>query len=112
MTNKTPAIIASVLTIILLVILIVLAVFTQLIALNGFSERVGTIALGVSLGCQGVGSILSVIAAARLTTRFIEKNKWSNVAAVIAAVTIAGLLGSGMSIVSIFVSLFTAEAIR
>ena len=52
MTNKTPAIIASVLTIILLVILGVVVLFTQLVALNGFSERVGTIALGVSLGCQ------------------------------------------------------------
>ena len=112
MPNRTPAIIASVLTIILLVILGVVVLFTQLVALNGFSERVGTIALGVSVGCQGIGLILSVILAARLTGRFIEKNKWGGVAAVLAAVAIAGLLGGGISIVSIFVSLFTAEAIR
>jgi hypothetical protein len=112
MTNKTPAIIAGLLTVILLVTLIVLSVFTQLIALNGFSERAGAIALGVSLGCQGIGLILSVMVAARLTGRFIDKNKWGSVASVLVAVAIACLLGGGISIVSIFVSLFTAEAIR
>lgn len=112
MTNKTPAIIASVLTIILLVILAVMVLFTQLVALNGFSERVGTIALGVSLGCQGIGLILSVIVAARLTGRFIDKNKWGSIMAVLLAVAVASLVGGGITIVSIFVSLFTAEAIR
>jgi hypothetical protein len=112
MTNRTPAIIASVLTVILLLIVTASALFTELVALNGYSERAGTIALGVSLGCQGIGLVVSVILAARLTNRFIERNKWSNFLSVTTSVVVAGLLGGGISIASIFISLFTAEALR
>lgn len=112
MPNKTPAIISAVITFILLIVISVILSFGQLVALNGFSERAGTISLVTSLICQGVGNILAVIIAWRLTIRFITKSNWSNIAAVLVSVLIGTLTGAGLTFVSMIASIFLAEQIR
>ena len=112
MPNKTPAIISAVITFILLIVISVILSFGQLVALNGFSERAGTISLVTSLICQGVGNILAAIIAWRLTIRFITKSNWSNIAAVLVSVLIGTLTGAGLTFVSMIASIFLAEQIR
>ena len=112
MPNKTPAIVSAVITFILLLIISVILSFGQLVALNGFSERAGTISLITSLICQGVGNILTVIIAWRLTNRFITKSNWSNIAAVVVSVLIGTLTGAGLTFVSMIASILLAEQIR
>ena len=105
MTNKTPAIISSILTIVLLIIFAVLSVFTQMIALNGVSERQGMMAMGISLVCQGIGLILAAISAGWISNLVITKFNWNKVLAVVVAV-IAGVLFGGMiSFVSTIISI-------
>lgn len=112
MPNKTPAIVSAVITFILLLIISVILSFGQLVALNGFSERAGTISLATSLICQGVGNILAVIIAWRLTIRFITKSNWSNIAAVLVSVLAGTLTGAGLTFVSMIASILLAEQIR
>lgn len=112
MPNKTPAIVSAVITFILLLIISVILSFGQLVALNGFSERAGTISLVTSLICQGVGNILAVIIAWRLTIRFITKSNWSNIAAVVVSVLIGTFTGAGLTFVSMIASILLAEQIR
>ena len=112
MPNKTPAIVSAVITFILLLIISVILSFGQLVALNGFSERAGTISLVTSLICQGVGNILAVIITWRLTVRFITKSNWSNLAAVVVSVLIGTFTGAGLTFVSMIASIFLAEQIR
>ncbi len=112
MPNKTPAIISAVITFILLIIISAMLSFGQLIALNGFSERVGTISLATSLICQGIGNILAVIVAWRLTIRFITKSNWSNIAATLVSALAGTLTGAGLAFIAIIVSIFLAEQIR
>lgn len=112
MPNKTPAIVSAVLTLILLIIISVILSFGQLVLLNGFSGRVASIALNASFICQGIGNILAVIIAWRLTLRFITKSNWSNVAAVLVSVLAGTLTGAGLSFISIIASILLAEQIR
>ncbi|MCI0552838.1 MAG: hypothetical protein L0287_17955 [Anaerolineae bacterium] len=112
MPNKTPAIISAVLTLTLLIIISVILSFGQLVALNGFSERVGSISLVTSLICQGVGNILAVIIAWRLTIRFITKSNWGNVPTVLVSVLAGTFTGAALSFVAIFASILLAEQIR
>lgn len=112
MPNKTPAIISAILTFILLIIISIILSFGQLVALNGFSERVGTISLVTSLICQGVGNILAVIIAWRLTIRFITKSNWGNVPAVLVSALAGTLTGAGLSFIAMIASILLAEQIR
>jgi len=112
MPDKAPAIIASILTTLLLIVSTVLLLFSELVALNGFSERVSTIALVTSLGCQSVSGILAVVLAWRLTTLFIIKFNWNKTLAVIISVFAGVSMGGVLSIVSLFISIFIAETIR
>lgn len=112
MPNKTPAIISAVLTLTLLIIISLILSFGQLVALNGFSERAGTISLVASLICQGVGNILAVIIAWRLTIRFITKSNWGNAPAVLVAGLAGTLIGGGLSFVATIASILLAEQIR
>ena len=105
MTNKTPAIISSVLTIVLLIIFVVLSVFTQMIALNGVSESQGMTAMGISLVCQGVGVILAAIFAGWITNLVITKFNWNKVLAVLGAVVVGVLVGGVISVVSTVISI-------
>ena len=112
MPNKTPAIISAVITFILLIIISVALSFGQLVALNGFSERVGSISLITSLICQGVSNILAVIIAWRLTIRFVTKSNWGNIPAALVSALAGTLTGAGLAFIAIIVSIFLAEQIR
>lgn len=105
MTNKTPAIISSVLTIVLLILFAVLSVFTQMIALNDVSENQGMTAMGISLVCQGIGGILVGFLAGWITNLVIMKFNWNKVLAVIVVVLVGTLIGAGISVSSMIISI-------
>jgi len=106
--SRTPAIIATTLTVLLLTLLAILFMLVQMLALNGFSERQGTTALGLSLVCQGMGILLSGGLAMMLTRLFVEKFNWNKILAVVLAVAAGTLLGLGLSLVSLFVGMLAA----
>ena len=112
MPNKTPAIISAVITLILLIIISVTLSFGQLVLLNGASERVGSISLVTSVICQGVGNILAVIIAWRLTIRFITRSNWGNLPAVLVSVLVGTLTGAALTFVAMIASILLAEQIR
>ena len=105
MSNKKPAIISAVLTVILIIIFGVLSVLTQMLVLNGVNERQGMTAMGVSLVCQGAGAILAAAFAAWLTNLVIIKFNWNNILAVVIAVIAGTLLGALISFLSIIISI-------
>ena len=105
MPSKTPAIIATVLTIFILVLFAVLSVFMQMIALNGVSERQGVTAMGISLVCQGVGLIVTAIFAGWISNLVITKFNWNKALAVLVAVIAGVLFGGVISFVSFIVSI-------
>ncbi|MDQ3005812.1 MAG: hypothetical protein M3R47_10570, partial [Chloroflexota bacterium] len=93
------------LTVILLIIFGILSVFTQMLVLNGVSERQGMTAMGVSLVCQSVGVILAGVFAGWLTNFVITKLSWNKILAVIIAVIAGVLLGGTISFVSTIISI-------
>jgi hypothetical protein len=105
MPSKTPAILSTVLTIIILVVFAALTVLTQMLVLNGASERQGMTAMGISLGCQGVGMIVAGILAWSLTNTSINKWNWNKAVSVIVAILAGTTLGGLISFVSIFLSI-------
>ncbi len=105
MSNKTPAIISAISTIVLIVLFAVLSVFTQMLALNGVSERQGMTAMGISLVCQGVGLILAGLFAGWITNLVIAKFNWNKILAVIVAVIAGVLIGGTISFVSTIISI-------
>ncbi len=112
MPNKTPAIISAVITFVLLIIISVILSFGQLVLLNGFSGRLASIALNASFICQGVGNILAVIIAWRLTIRLITKSNWNNIVAALVSTLVGTLTGAGLSFIAIIASILFAEQIR
>ncbi|MEW6086178.1 MAG: hypothetical protein AB1607_16435 [Chloroflexota bacterium] len=112
MPNKTPAILSAVITSVLLITISVILFFGQMVLLNGASERVGSMALAISLICQGVGNVLAVIIAWRLTNRLITKSNWSNLAAVLVSVLAGTLTGAALTFVAMIASILLAEQIR
>jgi len=109
MSHKT---IAAILTVILLVLAGVVVLFAEIVALNGFSERVGTIALASSVVCQGAGIILATAAASRLSGWLVTKFEWNKALSVVAAVLAGTLLGGGFAVISILLSVSVAEGMR
>ena len=105
MINKTPAIISAISTIVLIVLFAVLSVFTQMLALNGVSERQGMTAMGISLVCQGVGLILAGLFAGWITNLVIAKFNWNKILAVTVAVIAGVLIGGTISFVSTIISI-------
>jgi hypothetical protein len=105
MTNKTPAIISSILTVIVLILFAVVSVFIQMIGLNGVSESQGMTAMGISLVCQGVGVILAGIFAGSITNLVVTKFNWNKVLSVLVAVFAGVLLGGAISFVSTIISI-------
>ncbi len=108
MSNKTPAVLSTVLTVVLLGITALILTFTQMVLLNGASKRQGMAALGISLACQGAGLILAAILAWRLTVLFIAKLNWNRILSVALAVTAGTLAGGGLSFLSLIVGTVTA----
>lgn len=105
MTNKTPAIISSILTVILLILFAVLSVFMQMITLNGVSESQGMTAMGISLVRQGVGVILAGIFAGWISNLVITKFNWNKILAVFVAVILGVLFGGTISFISTIISI-------
>ncbi|NOH01562.1 MAG: hypothetical protein HND47_06135 [Chloroflexi bacterium] len=96
----------------MLLLFTAISVFFLLVALNGFSEREGGTALVTSLVCQSAGLILSAVIAWRLAGLFIERFNWNRALAVLASLVVASLFGSGLGVVSFFIAVFAAEAMR
>jgi hypothetical protein len=108
MSNKTPAVLAAILTVVLLVIFSLFSVFMEMIALNGASEKQGTLALGVSLVCNGLGVILLGVFSGWFTNQVILKFNWNRILAVVIAVMLATMFGSILSFASVFLSIIVA----
>jgi hypothetical protein len=112
MHNKAPAIISAILTVLFLVVIAILLLVGQLLALNGFSERQGTVSLVTSLVCQGTSVVLAAVLASRLTQAFIEKFNWNKAVAVIVAVVAGIFPGTVLMSLGFFVSVLIAEGLR
>lgn len=93
MSPKSPASIAAALTVLILVILAVILLLLQMVALNGFSERQGLTAMGLSLACQSLVVILLAALAARATTFLVTKAEWNSILAVAVTVIVATTIG-------------------
>ena len=104
MQTKTPGIISVVVTVLLLLAITAVSTLLIMLALNGASEKQGTIALAVSLGCNGLGVILSGIFANWFTKLALTKFNWSSLPAVIVGI----VAGAGIGGVMIFISFFMA----
>lgn len=105
MPNKTPAILSTILTILLLIVFAVLSVLTQMLVLNGASENQGMTAMGISLGCQGVGMILAGVLAYWLANSAVNKWNWNKVIAVLIAIVAGVTLGGIISAISIIAAI-------
>ena len=105
MPSKTPAILATVLTIIILIVIAALSVLTQMLVLNGASENQGMTAMGISLGCQGVGIILAGVLTWWLANSAVNKWNWNKVIAVLIAVVAGTTLGGVISAISIIAAI-------
>jgi hypothetical protein len=105
MSNKTPAVIAAILTVVLLVIFSILSVFMEMIVLNGASEKQGTIALGISLVCNGLGIILLGLFSGWFTKFMIVKFNWNKILVVVIAVFLGTTFGAILSFVSFLLSI-------
>jgi len=105
MSNKTPAIISTSLTVLLLIVLAVLSLLFEMVALNGASERQGVTAMGISLVCQGIGVILLGLLAGRLTNLLITKFNWNKTLAVIIAVMAGTAVGGLISFLSTVIAI-------
>jgi hypothetical protein len=112
MSTKTPSLISAILTVVLLIVTGLVILFAQLLALNGFSERAGTISLVTSLVCQGAAIIVAALLAGRMTRTFTEKFSWNKTLAVIVAVIAAAILGGVLMTIGLLISIFVAEGIR
>jgi len=105
MSNKTPATISAVLTILVLVFLAVVTVLLQMIALNGASERQGMTAMGISLACQSIVILLLGTLAARATNFLITKVSWNGILAVVVTVLAATMIGGTISFLSSIIAI-------
>lgn len=108
MSNRSPATISAILTIAILVLLAIVFVLLQMVALNGVSERQGMTAMGVSLGCQGITTILLGVLAARATTFLVTKVEWNSILAVGITVFVAATIGGVIAFLSSLISIAVA----
>jgi hypothetical protein len=108
MNNKTPAVISVVLTTFLLIVVGIVSILFEMLALNGARESQGTTAMGISLACQGVGAILIGIFTWWLTNLLISKFNWGKVIAVIVAVFLGTVVGTGISFLALIISILVA----
>ena len=105
MSTKTYATIAALATFILLILLAVISVFIQMIVLNGAGESEGFTAMSISVGCQSVGLLLSVILVRLLTKLFIDKYSWNAALAIIASIIAGTTLGGIIALISGIISI-------
>jgi hypothetical protein len=105
MSNKTPATISAVLTVLILVILAVVLILLQMIALNGASERQGMTAMGISLACQSIVILLLGTLAARATNFLVTKVNWNGILAVVLTVLVTTTIGGTISFLSSIIAI-------
>jgi hypothetical protein len=105
MTTRTPATISAVLTVLILVFLAIVFVLLQMVVLNGFSERQGLTAMGLSLGCQSIAVILLAALAARATTFLVTKVEWNSILAVAVTVLLATTIGGVFSFLATLIAI-------
>jgi hypothetical protein len=105
MSNKSPATISAILTVLILVLLAAVFWLLQMVALNGANERQGLTAMGLSLGCQSLVIILLAALAARATTFLITKVEWNSILAVVVTVLIASVLGGVISFLASIIAI-------
>jgi len=105
MSNKTPAAISAILTILILVLVAILFTLLQMVALNGASERQGLTAMGISLACQGIAILLLGMFAARATRFLITKVEWNSILAVVITVLVATTIGGVISFLSAVITI-------
>jgi hypothetical protein len=105
MSTKAPAAISATLTILILILLAVLFVLLQMVALNGFSERQGLTAMGLSLGCQSLVILLLGALAARATTFLTTRAKWNSILAVAVTVLAAATIGGVIAFLSTIIAI-------
>ena len=108
MTNKTPAVISAVITVVLLVIITVLSLFFEMVALDGATEKQGIIALSISLVCHILAIILLGLFASRFTKFVITKFNLNKILAAITAVILAIGLGVVFSFFTMTLSILGA----
>lgn len=108
-TSKTPVVVSVILTIVLLLLVVAFSFFMQIILMNGVINSSQTnIALGTSLGCQGLEIILGAILAGWLTRLFINRFNMNKVLAVILAIVPVAIVAAVLSFIAIFVGLAVA----
>ncbi|HET9589452.1 MAG TPA: hypothetical protein VFO91_11760 [Anaerolineales bacterium] len=105
MTNKSPAAISALLTVLVLVLLAALFLLFQIVALNGAAERQEMTAMGISLACQSIVIILLGAFAARATNFLILKVAWNSILAVAVTVLFATMIGGAISFLSSIVAI-------
>ena len=111
-SSKTPVVVSVILTVILLLLIVALSFFMQLVLMNGvMNSNQANIALGTSLGCQGLEIILGAILAGRLTRLFLTRFNMNKVLAVILAIIPVAILAAVLSFIAIFVGLVAAGLI-
>jgi membrane protease YdiL (CAAX protease family) len=105
MSNRSPATISAVLTVLILVFIAIVFVLIQMVALNGTGERQGLTAMGLSLGCQSLVIILLATLAARATTFLITRVEWNSILAVVVTVLVATTIGGVISFLASFIAI-------
>jgi hypothetical protein len=108
MSNRSPATISAILTVVILILLAIVFLLLQMVTLNGVSERQGLTAMGVSLGCQSLVIILLAALAARATTFLVTKAEWNSLLAVAVTVLGASVMGGVIAFLSSFISIVVA----
>ena len=109
MSTKTPVIISVVITIILLILVTAATMLSQIVLLNGVTnERQATMALGVTLGCQGVLVIVGAIFAGWLTRLLIARFQWNPTAAVAVSAGVTTLTAAASCFVTVIVGIAAA----
>jgi len=105
MSTKSPAVISAILTVGLLIFLAIILLLLQIVALNGFSERQGLTAMGISLACQSLVILLLAALAARSTHFLITRVNWNSILAVAVTVLAATMIGGTLSFLAMIVSI-------
>ncbi len=108
MTDKRPAIISAIVTIVLLLLCGVLVFLMEVVLLNGVSDSRGGTALGISVGCQGVAALLAGIGAAWSSGFLIRRFELNKTVAVILAACLWTVFGAVLALLSVFVSIAAA----
>lgn len=101
MQNKTPAILAAIVTFVLLLIVGLLFFLVQVVALNGvMNENQAFTSLGVGLVCQAITMFISAGFAAWFSNLLIMRFDWNKGWAVVMAVLLGTMLGAAISLIS------------